>query len=108
MGAAVVLTGRLFGGLGVWGSRDSAESSTRRVGIVSAVNVVCLVRSGRSRSGLPPAAVCFAAQSGSVLAFECEQLGVAGMGVAPTKIRAERAGERGVVGVVAVRDHELA
>jgi len=50
----------------------------------------------------------FAADAGLVAAFGVEDAGVAGGGVAPAEVPADRSGEGTMVGVVAVRGDELA
>ena len=58
--------------------------------------------------GWAPSALLLAADAGSVASFGVEQLGVAGVGVAPAEVCADGSGESGMVGVVAVGDDELA
>ena len=55
-----------------------------------------------------PSPLLFAADAGSVPAFGFEDARVTGVGVAPAQVLTDRSAERGVVGMVAVRDHELA
>ncbi len=50
----------------------------------------------------------FAADFGSVTAFGFEDFWVSGVGVAPAQILADRTPKSWMIGVVAVRDHELA
>ena len=49
-----------------------------------------------------------AADPGAVSAFGLEELGVPGVGVAPAQVAANGSAEGGVVGMVAVGEHELA
>ena len=57
---------------------------------------------------MTPSSLLIAADAGTVAAFGLEELGVAGVAVAPAQVGADRSAERGVVGVVAVGDDELA
>ena len=55
-----------------------------------------------------PSSLLLAADAGGVSALVVEHVGVAGVGVAPADVLADRPRERGVVSMVAVRDDELA
>lgn len=54
-----------------------------------------------------PAQALLAADAGSFAALGSQDVGVAGVGVAPAQVGVQRAGLGGVVGVVGVREGEL-
>ena len=88
---------------GLAGPRSVVSRSSRASALTTNVRALC-----GGGAWAAPSPLLFAANAGAVPAFGFEDLWVTGVLVAPAQVLAERAAECGVVGIVAVRDHELA
>lgn len=67
-----------------------------------------MLGSGCSGGGLAPASLAFAADAGSFAALGGQDVGVAGVGVAPAQVGVQFPGQDGVVRVIRAGDHERA
>jgi hypothetical protein len=88
-----------FGDAGTWSRARRSRGRVREGPSESALRGAC--------SGLAPAAERFSSEHGPVLAFCGEDLGVLGVGIAPTAVVADGRGQLGVALVVGVGDGEL-